>query len=238
MEVVISGASKGIGRRTSEKLLEKGHEVWGIARSEDLLHEIERRYRGFHPVVADLTSVEGVRKAASSLPESFDVLVNNLGGASYSPLDKISPEEVDRLVKLNLTAPIMLTTSLLGRIKRSVVFVISDIVYARMPGLTIYGSAKVALDYFADSLRAETHLKVCKVYLPFVKTSFWEHPSFRDVEFGPIVLKTSLDRAADAVVRCVERGGGSVHIPAWVSLAKMICGVYRPVFKLKKKNDR
>ncbi len=43
MKVAISGASRGIERRTSEKLVEKGYEVWEIARSKNLLLEVSKR---------------------------------------------------------------------------------------------------------------------------------------------------------------------------------------------------
>ncbi len=84
MEVVITGASRGIGRACAETFARHGHTVTAISRSSDQLLELAREFPGrILPLVADLS-------AAVALPAGpYDVVV--LNAAHYAPGKLLDP---------------------------------------------------------------------------------------------------------------------------------------------------
>lgn len=68
MKVLIAGASGELGSEVARLLLERGHEVWGLTRSESRLAELESK--GLRPVRGDVLDADGIKAAvARSSPE-------------------------------------------------------------------------------------------------------------------------------------------------------------------------
>ena len=90
--IFLTGASAGIGLLTAQLLCNRGHEVWGTARSLAKLPVMER----FHPVALDLNDKNSIEKGFSAaLADAgyFDVLINNAGAGVFGPLESFSDEE-------------------------------------------------------------------------------------------------------------------------------------------------
>ena len=105
MRVLITGASSGIGRATSEKLLAEGHQVIGLARD---FEKFPRSDKNFIPHSIDLSDLD--RSVATNAPGQsaqpgspfYGNLSDHLGNGEYFPL-LFSREAVEGNVAHRLT---------------------------------------------------------------------------------------------------------------------------------------
>ncbi len=99
--VLITGASRGIGRTTALRLAESGWDVYaGVRRSsdgDDLRSESSR----ITPVVLDITDAGQVAALPEQIP-TLDALVNNAGVAFYGPLEGLDIEDFRQQLEVNV----------------------------------------------------------------------------------------------------------------------------------------
>jgi 3-oxoacyl-[acyl-carrier protein] reductase len=81
MKIVLTGSSSGIGRALAERLLARGHEVWGLARSDqsDFAAKQGGKFRGLRCDVADLKQVERAADEVATATQSLDALITCAG---------------------------------------------------------------------------------------------------------------------------------------------------------------
>ena len=99
---IVTGGSRGIGRRCAAALAREGARVCVTARSGDLLDEVVREVNAAggegHAVTADLVSLEGCRKAVREAADTFggiDILVNCAGAARGGDILALPTEQID-----------------------------------------------------------------------------------------------------------------------------------------------
>ena len=97
--ILITGASRGIGRAAAEKLASQGHELYLICRNDiNRLSDIPGHY--FSGNVADYGFI---RDVFEQLP-GLDVLINNAGISKTGLLQDMTKEEWDEVISVNLTS--------------------------------------------------------------------------------------------------------------------------------------
>lgn len=80
MRIVLTGSSSGIGRALAERLLAAGHEVWGIARSDQAdFARREPRFKGLRGDVADWSQMEQAAAAVAGVAPAIDALITCAG---------------------------------------------------------------------------------------------------------------------------------------------------------------
>lgn len=156
--VVVTGASSGIGRASAVLLAEKGARVWAVARSEGRLEELADAHPGITPLVADVT-LDADRAAVVAAAGPVDVLVNNAGIGWLGRVEDMPAEKVRKLFELNVLGLVDLTQRVLpGMLERGrghVVNVASVASWVALPPLTVYSATKFAVQGFSDGLRRE-----------------------------------------------------------------------------------
>lgn len=118
---LVTGAARGIGRAITERLAKAGHGVIAIDALSDTLHqttaEMTKRGLDVRSIVCDLSDSEGIANLPAVIGDDFNriaILVNNAGispkhnGASARLCD-IRLSEWERVLRVNLTAPFLLT---------------------------------------------------------------------------------------------------------------------------------
>lgn len=106
MNILVTGASKGIGRAIAKELLPSG-KVYVTARNEQALKELNPA--GYF--VCDLSSEYDLAKLGNFVVENkIDVLINNAGEYTYTPIDETKMNKLDHIIAVNLKAPIYLTS--------------------------------------------------------------------------------------------------------------------------------
>lgn len=105
MNILVTGASKGIGRAIAEELLPLGN-IFITGRNEQALKTIGAQ--GF--CTCDLCN--DINKLQKFIIENkIDVLINNAGEYIYGSIDSATSEEIERIFTTNLTAPTKLIAS-------------------------------------------------------------------------------------------------------------------------------
>lgn len=160
--VIVTGATRGIGRATVEAILERGGKVVGIARDGEALRALEAlhpdRVRG---IAADLERIDTLPALVEQASEAFgevDGLVNNAGIARYEAVGDIRPESVDAQVRVNLIAPLMLSQAVAAHMRGrggAIVNVSSTLSERAAPLTTVYAATKAALNALTKSLALE-----------------------------------------------------------------------------------
>ena len=187
--IVITGASKGIGFATALEFNRQGHKVLALARNLELLEDLKERSEGNVIIKQhDLTQAVDTLYISKELGE-VDVVIHNAGYLVNKPFPEISREELLRTYEVNVFAPFQLTQQLLPLLsKEAHIIMISSIGGVtgsqKFPGLTAYSSSKAAQGSLAEILQAEdaeTDLTFNTLALGAVQTEMLEaaFPSYK-----------------------------------------------------------
>jgi NAD(P)-dependent dehydrogenase (short-subunit alcohol dehydrogenase family) len=154
--VLITGAARGIGRATTDRLAVAGWDVVaGVRRSEDADALAAERVS---PVMLDVTDGEHVAALRDALPPRLDAVVNNAGLVVTGPMEGMPLEELRRQLEVNLVGQVAVTQAVLPRLRAwrgRIVFVSSLSGRIATPLTGAYNASKFALEGMADALRME-----------------------------------------------------------------------------------
>lgn len=167
MNILITGASKGIGREMALRFVkEYDYNVLAVSRSIDGLKTLAEAVEGdkIKFIRGDITKlVEDPTKLLDRVNKKIgviDILINNAGFLIPGKFNKISNKDDFKMIDTNFIAPMRLIKALLPLIstKGHVINISSMSGYqgsAKYPGLAIYGAAKAALASLSESLAKE-----------------------------------------------------------------------------------
>lgn len=208
----VTGASSGIGRAVSERLAAHGTHVVLAARRESLLQEvragIEAAGGRAEVCVLDVGDAPAVRSAVREADERLDglelVWANAGTGAARHAL-KLDPEEVDRVVGVNVRGAVATLLAGLDAMKerdRGTLAATTSLAgVLPMPTSGAYSASKAFLTTFLSTLSidlARTGMRVCELRPGFVETDMTAGNDFH------MPFLWSLDRAADRCTASLE----------------------------------
>ena len=158
---LVTGASSGIGRATSQMLLDRGHRVIGTSRHPERIPAASRldgvTYRALD--LTDLYAIEGFVTALGAEGHHVDIVVNNAGESQSGPLEDLPVSALERLFRLNVIGPVHLTQLLLPSMRARgygrVVMVGSMLASFPLAYRSSYVATKAALKGFATAARFE-----------------------------------------------------------------------------------
>ena len=163
MNVIITGASRGIGFETAQLFLKNNHQVFCLTRNTESLENLNSH--NLHIISTDLTSTESIDHAVNVIKSKvncIDVVINNAGSIVNKPFEKIDYQELEIVYRVNVFAPFYLTQQLLhllGRHSKAHVVNISSMGgfqgSAKFPGLSSYSSSKAAIAGLTECLAEE-----------------------------------------------------------------------------------
>lgn len=187
--VIVSGASSGIGRAISSRLLQAGYRVTGIARDFSKFPCDEPH---FTPVCMDLADLDTLPAALDELGRqqtAIDGLVCCAGSGRFGSLEEFSPAQIRALLDLNLTSQLYLVRALLPGMKQrgsgNIIFMGSEAALAGGKRGAVYSAAKFGLRGLAQALRQEcaaSGLRVSIINPGMVQTPFFNALDFRPGE--------------------------------------------------------
>jgi short-subunit dehydrogenase len=166
--ILLTGASGGIGRCLALELSRRGANLALVARDERRLATVSSEASASGGTALafpfDLTCSdrypELVNRVAASLG-GITVLVNNAGISSFSTFPAESPETIERLIEVNIRAPLLLSHAVLPRMLQQraghIVNIGSILGSIAFPHFTAYSMSKYAVRGFSEALRRELH---------------------------------------------------------------------------------
>jgi short-subunit dehydrogenase len=159
-KALLTGATGGLGRAIARALAERGAVLSLSARKAEALEALaaELPGEGHRVLPADLAEPGAAERLATESGD-VDVLVANAGLPGAGRLDEFSPEEVQRALRVNLEAPMLLARALypamITKGSGHLVFIASLSGKAASPQSSIYNATKFGLRGFALGLRTD-----------------------------------------------------------------------------------
>ena len=157
--VLVTGASRGIGRASAERLAAAGWDVVAAARNTADLDDLVAAAGGaISAVELDITDEAQVRALETVLPQRLDAVVNNAGIVVGGPIEAVPLAELRRQLEVNVVGQAAVCQAVLPRLRHSrgrIVFVSSVSGRVATPLTGAYNASKFALEGMADSMRME-----------------------------------------------------------------------------------
>jgi short-subunit dehydrogenase len=156
---LVTGATGGLGQAIARALHARGATVQLTGRRAEVLEELARELGERAQVLpADLASADDVRRLGDEAG-AVDLLIANAGLPGTGQIGEYAPEQIDKVLDVNLRAPIHLTHALLpGMLERGsghLVYISSISGKVVSPRASLYNSTKFGLRGFSLSLHDE-----------------------------------------------------------------------------------
>ena len=167
-QILITGASSGIGRAIAVACSKMGAILYLTGRDKSRLNETFSMLngKGHSVITADLTKEEDINHLISKLPK-LDGVVQNAGVGSRILCKSITQKDLDNVLRPNLEGPILLQTSLLAQKKlnksASIVFIASRAANTPSIGNAIYSASKGAIISYSRVLALELATRKIRV---------------------------------------------------------------------------
>ena len=223
--VVVTGASSGIGREVAILFAQKGANVAVAARRLDRLQQVCSKMEG-HGVatlacecdVSDRLQVSKMYDVVSEGMGPIDILVNNAGFAIYGTVSELTIDDIESQMATNYLGMTYCTKYFLpGMLQRQsghIVNVASAAASFGLPGIASYCASKFAMLGFSEGLHHELHgtgVGVTVVSPIMVRTDFFDHQSFAGMpKYSPFSL------SANTVASAILRAAGSPRLEIMV----------------------
>ncbi|MBV7314509.1 SDR family NAD(P)-dependent oxidoreductase [Shewanella sp. NIFS-20-20] len=223
-QVLITGASSGIGAQLAKDYLALGYRVFACGRNAERLNAIP----GVFGLVFDMDVREGVQSAGRYLAhelggQPLDIIILNAGTCEYID-DAINFDDqlFARIIHTNLIAtgyclaaflPLLAKGGRLGLMSSSATFL-------PLPRAEAYGASKAGISYLAASLGvdlAAANISVSCISPGFVATPLTDKNDF------PMPMRISVDKAAGAIIRGLDKRQHQINFPrGFIVLMKLV----------------
>jgi short-subunit dehydrogenase len=232
--VLVTGASSGIGRAAAIELARRGATLLLTGRDQHALEAVAQATGGRF-LVADLEEPKESDRVAE-WAEPVDILVNNAGLGWAGPLSAIELTRAERMVRVNLLAPVRLTGLLLpGMIARERGHVVNVASIAGHVGVgweAVYSATKAGLIVLSDALRVELRglgVRVSVVSPGPVDTPFFERAGHGYERRFPRMVKP--ERVAVEIARAIRFDRAQVFIPHWLAFPAWLHGALPSLYR-------
>ena len=193
MNVLITGASSGIGAATARLFADSGHTVGIVGRRADRLHAVLAdclpSAPGSRAWVADLGDLDLAEAIADEAEQAFggvDVLINNAAVPKRMPVPELTPAMVEETMRVNYLSPVRMTLRLLphmlARDSGTIVNVASMGGRLGIPQEAAYCASKFALTGWSEAMAIDLHdtgVAVRLIQPGPIDTDIWDRPGER-----------------------------------------------------------
>jgi short-subunit dehydrogenase len=170
--IILTGATGGVGQLLAAAFVKKGAKLALVGRNAERLAQLQQQLDSKHcfTIVADLNQQDAIQTVQQQVNEQWgglDILLNNAGQMYFGEFIQQTTDNIEQILKINLTMPMLLTHALLPMMldKNSGLIVNIGSVFGGLgfPYYATYCSSKFALRGFSESLRRELKADGIKV---------------------------------------------------------------------------
>ncbi len=197
-KILITGASKGIGRAEAERL-SADYELFLHASS---MSSFKKDIKGAHYFGYDFSKTDEVNKFVEEFKketDTLDVLVNNVGIMILENFADFKDEDIDKLITLNLHSHLLLTKKLIPVLEKSenphIVFMSSMSAKNQIEGESVYAATKAGIMQFAHVLRNEL---AGKIRVSTIHS--WGVNTWGDPEGSPILVPENVAEVLEFII--------------------------------------
>ncbi|HEY2801102.1 MAG TPA: SDR family oxidoreductase [Chthoniobacterales bacterium] len=238
-QVLITGASAGIGQEFARQLAGRAKLLILVARRRERLGQLRDELLTHHPQLrvevrpTDLTKPEQIDALVRCIADEkypLDFLINNAGLGDLGSFASAEPEKIERIMSVNMVALTRLTRALLpsmiARKRGAILNVSSSAGFLPMANFAVYAASKAYVTSFSEALRAElrgTGVRVTALCPGPVRTEFTEvarRKADSGAVPGPEFVYVPVEQVVSAALCAVERDRALV-IPGWAMKAGM-----------------
>lgn len=159
----VTGAGRGLGRAFAEAALERGDQVVGTVRSDNVLSDLAQQYPATLRVLhLDVRERDEVFRAVDAAVDAFgrlDVVVNNAGYGFVGATEELDEAAVHDHIDTNLLGPMWVTQAAIPHMRAQgsgdIVQISTVGAVGSMPTLGLYNAGKWGLEGFSEALAAE-----------------------------------------------------------------------------------
>ena len=229
MNILITGATSGIGKQLALDYQEQGHQVWAVGRNEKSLQELGAL--GMQTGQLDLTVRDQSLEWFKTLGH-MDLAILNAGNCEYIDLPDFDSSSVIRVMRANVESLAISIEGVLPLLRKKgngrLAIVGSSAAYIPLPRAEAYGASKAAVEYMAKSLRIDLKKEGIPVSLicpGFVKTPLTDLNDF-DMPF-----RVSTEEASTAIREGLKKGKSEIHFPKKITfIMKLLSWLPTPIW--------
>ena len=207
--VLITGASKGIGKALTEKMLDESFIVIGTSRSG----KIQRiQHKNFYPLKLDLSCTESIKGAHKEIFSNFnhiDILINNAGIGPDLYTNKPEKKSFDQTFDVNITGTVFFTEPIIELIRENGIILnisskMGSIAVCGLVDSIAYRMSKSALNMYTKILsnRLKDKIRVASIHPGWVKTAIIKS----NLKNGRLTPKESAENIYDFLISKFESG--------------------------------
>lgn len=235
--ILITGGGKGIGRECARLFARKDNTIIITGRTESSLKDTTKLLNdegadvAYH--VGDVTSRDDCQRIVKNVIRQYgriDILINNAGMSSRGFFTETSLDLFQKVMDINFMGAVNMTKYALPAVqqnKGSIVFISSLSGLKGLPGVAPYGTAKMALTGFSDSLRTE--LYPLGVHVGILYVGFTENDQSKTVytangDLIPVPDRKNFDtqeNVAKAIYHCVQRRKNKLYLTGMGKATKL-----------------
>ncbi|WP_457564638.1 SDR family NAD(P)-dependent oxidoreductase [Caminibacter sp.] len=215
MNVIITGASRGIGKELVKRYIEKADIIYAVARNENRLNELAKLSPKIIPFVLDLGDLDRVLEFSKEMADKkIDLVIANAAislphSPNFTPFD-----DFKKTIDINfLSIHALLSEIVVSMQKRKsgkIVLISSLASLVGAPSSMPYSASKRALNSYAQSLRnllAKDNIKVINILPGFIKTDMTAKNDF----YMPFLME--LDEGVDRIINAIEKNKKEYAFP-------------------------
>lgn len=238
--IVITGASSGIGYQLSKDLAKEGANLVLLARRKNILDKLAEELRKLYSskiitAYCDVTSKEKVKTAFDSARKEFgniDIAILNAGASYRMSVEEFKADSLEETINVNLIGIVNCLNEILDEFikkREGIIVGVSSLAEARgFPRSAAYCSSKAAVSIFLESIRIE--LKKYKVKVITVKPGFVKTPMTEKNEFKmPFLME--VEKASQIIIKGIKKEKRIIQFPLPVVLGDKLLRLFpNPLF--------
>lgn len=223
LNILITGASSGIGLSLAREYLKQGHKVFALARSAEKLAVLHAEYpEQVIKLVADVSQLDQVNRVKNQIVEQtayIDLLILNAGACEYVDANHFSSSVFSRVDSVNwrgnhhcleIFLPLLMAAKDYSRTPH-LVGVSSLAAILPLPRSESYGASKVAFEYLLKSLQVDLYSQGLRMTI--VRPGFVDTPLTQANDFDMPFI-TSSEKAAEIIVKGITAHKHLIQFPA------------------------
>lgn len=211
--IIVTGASSGIGKAITKKLVEEGQNVVIAARREENLLELAKNLYGSKGSIAikvtDVTIKQELQELSDFTLQKFgriDVFINNAGYMEQSFLHKGDIEGWEKMIDINIKGPLYGIATVLPIMRTQgsgqIINISSVLGHTVGPANAVYSGTKHAIRAITEGLRQEeaadkTNIRVTSISPGMIQSELIENITDRDIR--PAIFERADQIAIDPV---------------------------------------